>query len=121
MSVLISSAPCGELFTKFLEVQLSPQVSIELPTVVVLDPAGGHSLFTDHLLDEPVVLPHVVKNHEDGGIIYKHIQILWLEGGRSPCAESVHFYSVHINTHKKGEARQKTLNVRKLHYIFSFL
>ncbi len=61
MSVLISSAPCGKLFTKFLEVQLSPQVSIELPTVVVLDPAGAHSLLTDHLLDEPVVLPHVVK------------------------------------------------------------
>ena len=56
MSVLISSAPCGELFTKFLEVQLSPQVSIELPTVVVLDPAGGHTLLTDHLLDEPVAL-----------------------------------------------------------------
>ena len=102
MSVLISSAPCGELFTKFLEVQLSPQVSIELPTVVVLDPAGGHCLLTDHLLDEPVALPRVVKNHEDGGIIYKHIQILWLEGGRSPCAESMHFYSVHYTlTHMR--------------------
>ncbi len=58
----------GELFAKFLEVQLSPQVSLEHPTVVVLDPAGGHSLLTDHLLDEPVPLPHVVKNHQDGGI-----------------------------------------------------
>ncbi len=58
----------GELFEKFLEVQLSPKVSIKLPTVVVLDPAGGHTLLTDHLLDEPVTLPHVVKNHEDGGI-----------------------------------------------------
>jgi hypothetical protein len=29
----------------------------------VLDPAGGHTLLTDHLLDEPVALPHVVKNH----------------------------------------------------------
>jgi hypothetical protein len=48
-----SSAP---RWGKFLEVQLSPQVSFELPTVVVLDPAGGHSLLTDHLLDEPVAL-----------------------------------------------------------------
>jgi hypothetical protein len=35
---------------------------------VVLDPAGGHTLLMDHLLDEPVALPHVVKNHKDGGI-----------------------------------------------------
>ncbi len=41
-------------FHKVSGVQLSPQVSIELPTVVVLDPAVGHSLLTDHLLDEPV-------------------------------------------------------------------
>jgi hypothetical protein len=30
----------------------------------------------------------------------------------------MHFYSVHTSTHEKGEARQKSLNVRKLHYIF---
>ncbi len=36
--------------------------------VVVLDRAGGHTLRTDHLLDEPFAIPHVVKNHEDRGI-----------------------------------------------------
>ncbi len=25
------------------------------------------------------------------------------------CAESMHFYSVHTNTHEKGEARQKSI------------
>ena len=39
-------------------------------------------------------------------------------GAEDPCAESMHFYSVHTNTHEKGEARQKSLNVRKLHYFF---
>ncbi len=51
-------------------------------------------------------------------ILYKHIQVFWLVGGRSHCAKSMHFYSVHTNTHEKGKARQKSLNVRKLRYIF---
>ena len=51
-----------------------------------------------------------------------YCKVLWLVGGKFPCAESMHFYSVqctvHTNTHEKGEARQKSLNVRKLHYFF---
>ncbi len=50
-------------------------------------------------------------------IVYKHIQVLWLVGGRSPFAESMYFYSINTNTNENGEARQKSLNVMYENYI----
>jgi hypothetical protein len=36
------------------------------------------------------------------------------EGGKVHCAERMYFYSVHTNTHEKGDASHKSPNVQKL-------
>jgi hypothetical protein len=42
-------------------------------------------------------------------------------GGKVHCAESMYFYSVHSNTHEKGEASHKSPNVQKLlFFVFLF-